>query len=97
MALHKEISRDTLARLANHIAEPIKANVDDDVYEYLVGSIASAFDEAQIKYIPDPAAVDLITDAVVEPFRDEISSDDFALLRERFHRGFTGYTASDRN
>jgi hypothetical protein len=97
MSQHKEISRDTLKLLANTIAEPIKANVDDDVYEYLLESIACAFDNARTKYIPDPAMVDFITDGIIGPFRDKISPDDFTLLRGRFHRSFTGYTASDRN
>jgi hypothetical protein len=92
-----EISRDTLKLLATTIAEPIKANVNDDIYERVVELIALAFDEAQIKRIPDPAMVDVITDGIIGPFRDEISPDDFALLRGRFHRSFTGYTASDRN
>jgi hypothetical protein len=97
MSPAKEISRDTLKLLATTIAEPIKANVNDDIYERVVELIALAFDEAQIKRIPDPAMVDVITDGIIGPFRDEISPDDFALLRGRFHRSFTGYTASDRN
>src|SRR6267143_1253717 len=88
--------KDALKLLATTIAEPIKANVNDDIYERVV-ELALAFDEAQIKRIPDPAMVDVITDGIIGPFRDEISPDDFALLRGRFHRSFAGYTASDRN
>ena len=94
------IDQNTLNTLANHIAEPIKANVDDDTYDRVVENIAFAFDQAQTKYIPDPAMVDAITDAFIDllkPFHDDISPDDLVLLRGRFHRGFTGYTASDRN
>jgi hypothetical protein len=94
------IDRNTLNTLANHIAEPIKANVDEDTYNRVVENIHFALDQAQFKYIPDPVMVDGITDAFIgllEPFRDDISPDDLALLRGRFHRAFTGYTASDRN
>ena len=54
MSPAKEISRDTLKLLATTIAEPIKANVNDGIYERVVELIALAFDEAQIKRIPDP-------------------------------------------
>jgi hypothetical protein len=95
------IDRNTLNTLANHIAEPIKANVDEDTYDRVVENIAFAFDQAQFKYIPDPAMVDGLTHAAIglltELFGDDISPDDFAVLRGRLHRSFTGYTASDRN
>jgi hypothetical protein len=101
MTPQKKISKQTIGTLANHIAEPIKGNVDEDTYDRVVENIAFAFDQAQTKYIPDPVMVDGITDAAMglltELFRDDISPDDFAILRGRFHRAFTGYTASDRN